>query len=520
MFSKTYCAAITGIDAVMVQVEADVSNGLPSYDFVGYLASEVKEAKERVRVAIKNSRYNLPPKRVTINLSPADIRKEGTAFDLSIAVSILTAFGLIPEGYLKERMFIGELSLDGIINPVNGILSMVYTAKKNGIKECFVPKENAKEAAMIDGIGIIGVKTLVQTVDMLLGNERLRFEEGNIRQVYDGDAHDSRYDFLDIHGQRAVKRAIEVAVAGRHNILMIGSPGAGKTMLSRRIPTIMPDMEFDECIEVSRIYSVAGELTERRALITRRPFRSPHHTITRTALAGGGRVIKPGEICLASHGVLFLDEFPEFQRNVIEVLRQPLEERNITISRLQGSYVYPADFMLVAAMNPCPCGHYPDKEMCRCKNADIRRYLGRISRPILDRIDICVEVPAVNYKDIAGGREGARKPDEMAYSSFNMKERVQKARMLQKERYADRKIYYNSQLEAMEVNQICALGSKERALLERAFNKYKLSVRSYHRILKTARTIADLDGGGRINLTHVSEALSYRTIDKKFFDES
>lgn len=516
MFSKAYCAAIIGIDAVIVQVEADVSNGLPSFDLVGFLASEVKEAKERVRVAIKNSRFVLPPKKVTINLSPADIRKEGTAFDLPIAVSILTAFGFIPEECLHNKIFIGELSLDGRLNPINGVLPMVYAASLRGIKECFVPQKNAKEAAAIKGIKVYGVKTLVQAIDYILGKEKPIEEYFNLDMIYEkAEADRGKLDFSDIVGQVTAKRAIEVAVAGQHNILMIGSPGAGKTMLAKRIPDIMPEMTFEESIEVSRIYSVAGELSESQSLIVKRPFRSPHHTITRIALAGGGRVSKPGEISLATHGVLFLDELPEFARDVIEILRQPLEERTITISRMQGRHTFPAGFMMVAAMNPCMCGYYPDRNRCSCNNQQIKRYLSRISRPIIDRIDICTEVPAVEYKNLIVNEESNN--NIKIESTKQIRERISIARDIQQERYKGMGIYFNSQLEAVDIKHYCGLGLKEKKLLAKAFDKFNLSARGYHRVLKTARTIADLDGVTELSVKHLTEALSYRTIDQRIW---
>lgn len=500
MFSKTYCAAITGIDAIAVQVEADVGDGLPMFELVGFLASEVKEAKERVKVAIRNSNFLLPPKRITVNLSPADIRKEGTAFDLSIAVAILTASGFIPQKFTNEVMFAGELSLDGKINPVTGILPIACAAKKYGFKSLIVAKDNALEGAMVSEINVIGVSSLSETVQFLLKEIEINPEQ---REIKIHNNIKKQVDFSEVAGQMAAKRAIEVAVAGWHNIMMYGSPGSGKTMLAKRVPTIMPKLTFEESLELSKVYSVAGKLSKKQLLLLERPFRSPHHTITQTALIGGGRIPKPGEISLASYGVLFLDELTEFKRDVIEVLRQPLEEKLITVTRLNASYLYPANFMLVAALNPCPCGYYPDRNLCRCSEKQIRKYLGKLSQPLLDRIDICVETVQIKYQELE--REG-----NISESSYKIQNRIKTAHKIQKDRYNKLGIFFNSQLTPKEISKYCILGEKEKAILEKAFYHLKLSARAYHKILKVARTIADLEESEKIQIEHLSEAIKYR----------
>lgn len=512
MFSKSFSAAIDGIEAFVVNVEADVSDGLPSFDLVGFLGSEVKEAKERVKTAIRNSGYTLPPKHITINLSPADVKKEGTAFDLAIAIAILTASGYIPTDYLKQTLFIGELSLDGKIQRVNGILPLICAAQKQGLKRFIIPKDNAKEGAVVSDVDIIGVESLSQTVEYLSDMIVLQPEFVDVSGLFLQQEERNTLDFSDIVGQVSAKRAIEVSVAGQHNIMMIGTPGSGKTMLAKRIPSIMPELSFEESLEISKIYSVSGRLDNNRVLILERPFRSPHHTITQSALVGGGRCPRPGEISLAAHGVLFLDELTEFDNRTLEVLRQPLEEKVVTISRLHATYTYPANFMLVAALNPCKCGYYPDRSKCNCSLQQIKHYIGKISRPLLDRIDICVETIPIAYKELTYGKSQE--------SSSVIRERIKEARKHQLNRYQKSGKYFNSQLSPSEVKKYCSLGEKEQKILEQAFTAMNLSARAYHRILKVARTIADLEGKECIEKHHLIEAIGYRGVDRKYWGDA
>lgn len=498
MFSKAYAAAIQGIDAILVQVEADVSDGLPGLELVGFLASEVREAKERVRVAVHNTGIVLPPKRITVNLSPADVRKEGTLFDLAIAVAILTAFGHLSQEFFEKTLFVGELSLDGRLNPVNGVLSIACQAKKLGFTQLVVPAENAGEAKLPGELTVYGCETLREVLDCLRGDEIPKHEDRLQRHAQP----EQHLDFSEICGQNAAKRVIEIAVAGGHNLLFMGSPGSGKTMLAKRIPTIMPELTLEESLELSKIYSVSGKMGRADSLMNVRPFCAPHHSITQAAMAGGGVRPKPGEISLASHGVLFLDELPEFERRTIELLRQPLEDHKITVDRVSGSIEYPASFMLVAAMNPCPCGAYPDRTKCHCTEAQIRKYQGKISRPVLDRIDMFLQVAPVRYTELTG--------KEKAESSSEIRKRVQEARIRQEERYCLENISRNAQLDARGTEKYCVLDRAGEELMKEAFFRYNLSARGYHRILKVARTIADLAGEDNIGTMHLSEAIGYR----------
>lgn len=508
MYSIVSTAILHGIQSIPVNVEADVSDGMPMFEMVGFLASEVRESKERVRTALRNSGILLPAKRITINLTPADIRKTGSGFDLPIAVAVLAALGIIPKKELEDTFFTGEIGLNGKLNPVHGVLPMTEDAKKRGLNRCIVPYENCREAQLVPKIQVTGVTDIQELIEILQGK---KYESQNCAHNIEETAKKIKQpDFSEVNGQVLVKRACEAAVSGMHNLLMIGSPGAGKSMIAMRIPSILPPLEESEQMELSKIYSVSGLFSERQGLMTERPFRSPHHTITAQGLTGGGAFPKPGEISLAHKGVLFLDELPEFQKNTLETLRQPLEEKKVRLIRLQGSCEYPADFMLVAAMNPCRCGYYPDMQKCRCTRSAIERYVGRISRPLLDRIDICVEAPRLSFAELS------RKSEEE--TSERIRKRVCCVQQIQKERYKKEEFQFNSQIPASRLKEFCELTKEQEYYMEGIYQKLDLTARSYHKILKVARTLADMEEEKNIQDRHLNEAICYRSIDKKFWE--
>lgn len=509
MFSSVYSAAIWGLEVVPVQVEADVSDGLPMFSMVGYVNTQVKETQDRVRTALHNKKLGIPAKRITVNLAPGDMRKEGTGYDLPVALSILTALGRIPKESLSGVMVVGELGLDGKVKGVWGILPIVRKAQESGFHTCMIPWENEKEGKLIEGIQVVGVRDLQEAIGWFM-KERTQNQETFQGGWPDTNfcAENGKLDFRDIRGQEGAVRATLIAAAGMHNLLYVGSPGSGKSMLAKRIPGILPALTREERLEITEIYSIAGLLPKEQPVICHRPFRSPHHTISPQALAGGGRSPRPGEITLAHKGVLFMDEFPEFSRRSLEILRQPLEEKCIHISRVQGAYTFPAGCMLVAAMNPCNCGYYPDLNRCRCTPAQVRRYMGKISGPLWDRLDLCVETREPTYEQMAG--EGCGR------SSDELREKVMRAQEIQKVRYAGETIQFNSHLESADVERYCLLTEEARQCIERIYIKRRLSPRSYHRILKVSRTIADLEESEAVQAAHIQEAYGYRVLDQGY----
>ena len=511
MLSKVISSATIGVDAYRVEVETDIQQQLPAFVTVGLPEGAVRESKERVTAAIKNSDFVFPSKRVTVNLAPADIRKEGSAFDLPIAIGILAATGQILREKLDDYVMLGELALDGMLRPIPGVLPMTMQVKpNNGIRGIIVPKENAKEAAMAGTVPVFAVSTLQDAVHFLEDEQSLSPFILDIKAVFT-ESHIYHNDFADVKGQESAKRALEISAAGGHNIIMVGPPGSGKTMLARRMPSILPNLTIDEALETTKIHSVAGVLSADSALVATRPFRSPHHSISYAGLIGGGAVPNQGEVSLSHNGVLFLDELPEFKKDVLEMLRQPMEDKRVTISRATQTLTFPAGFMLVAAMNPCPCGYLGDpNHECTCSSSEVQKYMSRISGPLMDRIDIHISVPAVKFKELSSESSGEK--------SVDIRQRVNEARLRQLERFKDEKhIFCNAHMESRDIRKFCPIDDKSQSLLCMAISKQGLSARAYDRILKVSRTIADLANCESIEMGHIAEAIHYRSLDRKLW---
>lgn len=510
MLATVLSSAVLGIDAYIVKVEVDVADGLPAFSTVGLPDSAIKESKDRVTAAIKNSGFYFPPGRITANLAPADVRKAGSAFDLPIAIGVMAATNQVDVSRLENAMVLGELALDGSIRNIQGGLPIAIAAKQNGLQDIILPAENAKEAAIVEGLNVYPVSNLADTAAFLNAAKEIAPEPTTLGTTAENGPLETYLDLVDVKGQEHVKRAVEVAAAGGHNLIMIGPPGSGKTMIAKRIPSILPTLSMDESLETTKIQSIVGILPMDTPLVITRPYRSPHHTISDAGLIGGGNVPRPGEVSLAHNGVLFLDELPEFRRNVLEVMRQPLEDGHVTISRAAASLTYPANFMLVAAMNPCPCGFFSDPNRdCKCTPNQIQNYVSRISGPLLDRIDIQVEVPAVKYAELAAETTGE--------TSANVRVRVEEARRTQHRRFHGTKIHANANMESKQIREYCKTESQAQELLRIAINQLGLSARAYDRILKVARTIADLEGNPNIEPFHISEAIQYRSLDRSFW---